>query len=350
MKTLLTTIGAAMVTITAIAAPRIKWLQPVYDFGAFNETGGNVTATFLYTNTGDEALVITGARANCGCTTPVPSYEPLAPGDTAALVVTYDPSGRPGRFSKHVYVDTNTEPRRSTLTVQGVVVGAPSSVAGRYPFELGPLRMTHRAILLGEVKRGHIKSLFENLYNASTDTLRPTVTDAPAWLQVKTLPAAAGPGEQISMNYYVDSSRIPSWDMVTDTVTIRPDPESPLSMRLPVIITVTEDFSSLTDKQLAQAPAVQVSPRRLDPVKPGQKATFTITNTGRSPLKVHRLYTAANTVTTDIRPEETIKPGKTRTVTVTTAPSAPAPSAIIMLLITNDPLNPRTTLTLPLQQ
>lgn len=91
---------AAFLAPTALAGPAITWLSSVHDFGAFDEDDGIVSCEIPYVNSGDSPLLLTGARASCGCTTPQISREPLAPGDTAAIVVSFDPTGRPGRFSK----------------------------------------------------------------------------------------------------------------------------------------------------------------------------------------------------------------------------------------------------------
>lgn len=349
------TLLALAVGCVAYAGAKIEWNKSRHDFGAFNESEGPQTATFTYRNVGDEPLVVTGARANCGCTTPQVSAEILQPGDTATLVVTYDPQGHAGRFEKRVYIDTNTEPARSTLVICGTSVGSPTTVSGRYPVEVGPLRLAHPAVLLGNINRGKIKSVYESAYNASTDTLRPVVTDTPRWLSVKTVPEVVPPGEQVGFNYFISSLEIPEWDFVTDTVTLRPDPASDVEIRLPVVITVNEDFSRLSPKEIAQAPAIAIDTPKLQPlqVSGDRPATtsFTITNTGQSPLKIRRIYTRTPGVTTDIKASETIKPGKSRKVRVTVAPGvldAQNVATVVLSVVSNDPFNPKTTVAIPL--
>lgn len=337
----------------------IHWLDTDRDLGVIDETAGPATVVFRYTNTGDSPLVITGARANCGCTTPRYSATALAPGDTAQLVVAYDPAGRPGRFAKKVYVDTNTDPKRSTLNIGGVVIGAPATLAGHYPVEVGPMRLARPAALLGSLDRGHVKSVFESAYNASPDTLRPVVTDVPRWLDVKTIPAVVPPGEQTSFNFFITSDKVPAWGVVTDTVTVRPYADSPVSYRLPVVITVTEDFSKLTDKDRAEAPVAYVAERKLEPVSLGgasEAVTYvTVRNDGKSPLRLRRLYTtSANAITTDLRPDETLKHGRSRTIKVTVNSDALTPRTpavrLQLTLITNDPANPTITIPLPVHR
>lgn len=352
MRKLIVSLALSM-GLSAYAGAKIEWDHIHHNFGAFNEDSGPVTAIFTLYNTGDEPLVITGARANCGCTTPTYSADMVQPGDSATLTVSYDPGGRPGRFEKFVFVDTNTEPKQSKLSIKGVSVGSSSTIQGRYPVSVGQLRLTHPAALLGSVIRGKVKSVFEAGYNASTDTLSPTVTDVPAWLNVKPYPERVPPGEQMSFSFLVTSDRVPFWDTVIDTVTVRPFPESTDLLRMPVIVTVTEDFSSLSDRQKADGPTVRFDKERLDSVVLGENGAdvdLIIHNDGKNPLKLRRIYTSTKDVTINVRPDQAIKGGKSQAVRIHLPGdclSDSKASAVILNVITNDPFNPRKTVTIP---
>lgn len=92
-----------------------------HDFGAIKEADGSVTHTFVIKNTGDAPLVITRVVASCGCTTPQFSKEPIAPGQTSKIDVTYNPAGRPGQFVKTIAVYSNGKDGTFTLRIKGVV-------------------------------------------------------------------------------------------------------------------------------------------------------------------------------------------------------------------------------------
>ncbi|MDR3129497.1 MAG: DUF1573 domain-containing protein [Tannerellaceae bacterium] len=93
-----------------------------FDFGDIPEGGGNVTHSFTVHNEGDLPLLITRVIASCGCTTPEWSKEPVAPGDSSMIHVSYNPLHRPGTFHKTISVYSNGSPNPLSLTIRGNVV------------------------------------------------------------------------------------------------------------------------------------------------------------------------------------------------------------------------------------
>lgn len=322
------------------------WLETDHDFGAFSEDLGKVGTTFKYVNTGTEPLVIISARANCGCTTPKYDTGALAPGDTAQLFVQYDAVGRPGRFMKKIFVETNAEPERSTLYVRGVVVGSSQTVGMRYPASMGKLSLARAAALLGDVSKSHMKVEMLNAYNSTTDSITPTVTNLPEWLTVSCTPSPVAPGEQMSFNFMVHPDRTSLYGQVSDTVYIVPDVREPeVRHKLPVVVTFSEDFSKLTQKELAQSPQATLISERVDlgKVQAGTplKTTYQLRNDGKSPLLVRRVYSSDEANTQITISNTKIKPGKQATITVTHTPETDAPLVNLKItVITNDPLTP----------
>lgn len=100
----------------AISAP-----EEQFDFGTIKEADGPVTHAFTLKNVGNAPLVITRASASCGCTKPKFSTEPIAPGKSTKIEVTYNPAGRPGQFVKTVAVYSNGKDGAFILRIKGVV-------------------------------------------------------------------------------------------------------------------------------------------------------------------------------------------------------------------------------------
>lgn len=116
----------AMFAVVAMAQkPVITFEETAYDFGKVPEEGGKVSHVFNFTNSGDAALVITNVKASCGCTTPSWPKEPVEPGKTSSITVTYNPLGRPGSFTKTVTITANTEPEQQIVKITGEVLKKP---------------------------------------------------------------------------------------------------------------------------------------------------------------------------------------------------------------------------------
>lgn len=104
------------------AQPQATPVSTSHNFGNISEKGGRVSHDFKVVNTGDKPLVFISASAACGCTKPQVPKQPVAPGDTAVVKVSYDPYGRPGEFNKTVTVKTNAKPSKLKLRIQGTVI------------------------------------------------------------------------------------------------------------------------------------------------------------------------------------------------------------------------------------
>ena len=125
MKKFILTTVLSVFSLIAIAAgeAEIKFEKTSHDFGTFPETE-KVTCTFKFTNTGDNLLVIHQAIASCGCTVPQYSKEPIKPGESGEIVVTYNGAGKfPGHFKKSITIRTNAKQEIIRLYVEGDMIG-----------------------------------------------------------------------------------------------------------------------------------------------------------------------------------------------------------------------------------
>ena len=94
-----------------------------YNFGKIGESDGLVTTTFYFSNKGDAPLVITKVRTSCGCAVAKYIQEPIAPNEKGWIIITYNPNGRPGKFSKTITVASNAINGTSQMiSISGEVV------------------------------------------------------------------------------------------------------------------------------------------------------------------------------------------------------------------------------------
>lgn len=114
-------------TTTTTTVPSAKTTNMVFnkkehDFGEINQ-GDKVSYTFTFKNTGDNDLTITSANASCGCTVPEYTKEPLKPGKSGKMKVSFDSSGKTGVQTKTVTVRANTPSGYETLNIKATIKG-----------------------------------------------------------------------------------------------------------------------------------------------------------------------------------------------------------------------------------
>lgn len=101
---------------------QIKFESTLHDFGTFSEKQPVVRCVFKFTNVGDDLLVIHQAVASCGCTVPKYTREPIQPGKTGEIKVTYNGTGKyPGHFRKSIVLRTNSKTKIVRLYIEGTM-------------------------------------------------------------------------------------------------------------------------------------------------------------------------------------------------------------------------------------
>lgn len=340
-----------------VASPQARWLSTEHNFGAFNEESGVVTTTFRVVNTGDEPLVILAARANCGCTTPTYRRDPIAPGDTAFVSVGFNPAGRIGRFEKYVLVDTNSPVlgtsdgnvdarSRQQLKITGTVIGASNTVSGRYPAGAGALKLHTDVAAFGQVPKGKLATVSLAGYNRSSDSIDLSVTGLPEYISAVVRPVRVAPGEMFNIVLSLSSHDCPEWGIVTGSAKLEGSDAADV-VTLSTVGIITDDFSNMTARQRAEAPVIELSSDVIDfgsiTNSSGRlRRKLTVTNRGKSMLRVRRVYTTDSYVSFS-RSALAVKPGKSADIEVEVDTSALEPPMLNtrIMLITNDPAAPQ---------
>jgi len=107
--------------VISLGSAIIDFDQREYDFGEITE-GELVEGTFEIINKGKVDLIITNAKATCGCTVPEWPKEAIKPGESAPLKFTFNSRGRVGKQSKTISLQTNSEKVNETIRIKGTVV------------------------------------------------------------------------------------------------------------------------------------------------------------------------------------------------------------------------------------
>jgi hypothetical protein len=95
--------------------PEIEFEKIVHDYGDV-PYNGNGECEFRFTNTGNEPLLVQKPKSSCGCTIPSWPKEPILPGESEVIKVTYR-TNRAGMINKTVTVTSNAV-KNSTVVLR----------------------------------------------------------------------------------------------------------------------------------------------------------------------------------------------------------------------------------------
>ncbi len=102
-------------------APKMKFENNTFAFGVI-KPGEVIEHKFEFTNTGQSDLIITDAKATCGCTQPSFPFVPIPPGEKGFIGVKYDSTGKLGSQKPTVTLTTNASPKTQKVYLEGLVI------------------------------------------------------------------------------------------------------------------------------------------------------------------------------------------------------------------------------------
>lgn len=103
------------------SVPVITFKENSIDFGDIVQ-GQKVEHTFVLTNTGKQPLIISNVAATCGCTVPSWPKEPVAPGKSAEIKVSFNSTGKVGKQNSVVRIYSNaSEPIEKVSLISNVL-------------------------------------------------------------------------------------------------------------------------------------------------------------------------------------------------------------------------------------
>lgn len=103
-----------------IEGAAIQFESEVIDYGTIPHNADG-KREFVFTNTGNQPLIISNAQGSCGCTVPSKPEKPIMPGEKGVIGVKYA-TDRVGQFTKTITLTLNTAEGSKLLTIKGNVL------------------------------------------------------------------------------------------------------------------------------------------------------------------------------------------------------------------------------------
>lgn len=103
-----------------VSGAKISFNEMEHNYGTIQK-GANGECEFVFTNTGNEPLILSNVKASCGCTVPTWPKEPIMPGKSSNIHVKYN-TNNIGGFNKTITVTSNAvDNPRLVLKIKGTV-------------------------------------------------------------------------------------------------------------------------------------------------------------------------------------------------------------------------------------
>ncbi|MDG1227972.1 MAG: DUF1573 domain-containing protein [Polaribacter sp.] len=118
MKTLGLLVAALFISFS-INAQEFKFEKETINYGKI-EKDSNGERVFIFTNVGDEPIVIQRIQSSCGCTVPKKPEKPIMPGEKGEIKVSYA-TNRIGGFSKSITIYSNAKNPKKVIRIKGLV-------------------------------------------------------------------------------------------------------------------------------------------------------------------------------------------------------------------------------------
>ena len=340
-----------------ISAPQTIIAQPLaaihfekmdYNFGKIKEEGGPSFYNFKFTNTSQVPLIIQHVEASCGCTTPEWSKEPVLPGKTGFIKVSYNPDLRPGIFTKSITVNANIPKKVVVLTITGEVIPKIMKTENLFPVDFGNIRLKSNELSFVKIKNTEIKTDTLQFYNQATSPLTVKFKTIPSYITIKTFPAIIQPKSRGYFLISFDATKYPAYGYTSNLIYLSFNGEEKYNNAIKISAIIEEDFSKLSAADLENAPKIEYNSRTFDfgEIPEGKKVEyiFKIMNKGKKALIIRSVIASCN-CTAGQPASNTIQPGGETSMKITfDSQDKVGMQNKIITVISNDPGHSTTIL------
>lgn len=338
-----------LTVFTAWGQANIEFDKTLHDFGKVNEGDGPASYDFTFTNTGTAPLIIQDVKTTCGCTTPEWTKQPIRPGATGFIKVSYDVKGRPGPIDKTITVYSNAKQSPTNLRINGDVTPVERHPSEAFRYTAGTIRLDDMHVAYNRVYSYEKPTLTVTAYNPGPDAVKISFINLPAHIKVDVTPSNIKKDEKASIKITYDAAKKNDWGFVSDRISMILNDNQSKDYKLTVTATIEEDFSRWTTAQLQNAPIAVFDKTTIEAgkIKKGEKKEYKLklSNQGKSKLLIRKID--PNSLLINVAAPNEVNAGASSDITITydsTGQEGEQNKSIV--LITNDPKNTVITIKL----
>lgn len=321
--------------------------KTVHNFGDIIHKSGPVSCTFTVTNTGNQPAVIYNVVSTCGCTDVEWTKEPIRPGQSGRISVTYSNDEGAYPFDKTLTTYISDSQKPVLLKIRGVSIEKEKPLAELYPVSFGPFAMRETIIKCGNMEQGGQKSEAVMVANLSSRPINVTFADVDKNLKVTVAPNPIPANSTAEMSFTVTADR-KIWGRQTYYAVPLVDGKAVKTSngesKIGFWAFTKENFSHLTQDQKAKGPrpAFKESTYSFGKVRQGETvhASYTFKNDGKEPFCIYRVNSDARCWSHSSIPAAAPGEEVTFRVHLDTKGLPKGEHLTIVTLTTNSPLRP----------
>ncbi len=284
------------------------------DFGTINERDGKLRVQYPFVNNGKFDMVIQNIEVACGCTQPRAYKKRIAPGDSGLIEAEFNPRGILGNVTKWIHVKANfNDGPYKELKFRAEILGAnarPETASSQYyRGQFGYLLPMRSSLAFGDLNKNEraIDSIeFKNDgYKAYTVE---SIDDLPVFLKAVNLPLTVEENSSAYLHFDLNTEILDSIGPIKGSFHLKTDDQFFATKELSYGLVLHQDFDSWTKRELKRAPRLLIDKSTIDmgEMKSGaiNVRTITISNSGKTPLKILRVDTDCSCAVINKLPKE----------------------------------------------
>lgn len=306
------------------------------------------TEKFQITNTGDQPIIITRVTPMTAQLKADWTREPIAPGKTGEVRLTFTPLNLQETFNYRILVYSNAKNNREELIISGNLIDNPAKPTLLYKHNMSGLKFKNGNISFNKIYSWQVLSDTIFYYNTLPDKVTLGVQYKPSHIEVRAIPETIEPGQKGMLIVTYDAPKKDDYGYNYESLLLSINGSKNYQNRLTVTSNITEDFSKLGKQGLANAPIASFDKQEIHfgDIQKGEKANcdFKLTNTGKTTLFIRKTKASCGCTAVTMG-NKAIEPGQSTLIHVTfdsTGKSGRQYKTIT--IITNDPQNPEILL------
>lgn len=270
----------------------VEFDRTIHNFGDVMLSDGPLSCTFTVKNISAKPVAIYSVATSCGCTDVKWSREPILPGKSGTISVTYTNDEGPYPFDKNLTVYISGVSRPIILKLRGVAHEKKMSAEELYTVRFGPLGLKDTMFKCGNLEVGATRSEEANVANLSAKPVRIEFRNVSQGLSVRVEPNPIPAGATAVLQYSVTGIR-GIWGKNHYYAVPVVDGRTYGNGRLDIYAFTKDNFDSLSAQERNDAPRPMFTSSSYSFGKIARgtpvKAEFSFTNTGKEDFRTYKV-------------------------------------------------------------